>query len=562
MIAFASNRRSRTVVKGRQLEILQTLATHGLARGPRRLLGVPGQPAGWVGLEEAHSVRLRCALTSLGPVFASFGRYLSSRVDLLPVNYCMELAAIKESVPSIPIGSVREVLAQSFGYSADESFLAIEEEPCESRLGFQSHHGLLTDGTEVTIKIAHPELDEEAALDMELLPLLKEALALRKLTESQIDGAIADFRRCVEGQTDFDREAEALEALARDSEDFEMLQAPRVRRELSSRTVLTIQRLSGVNLRDVIAYLNAPERVKDIAARRMLELRVDRSHLSARLYRVWLRQALTGNCFPVEPHVENIVLFGERRIAFTGSPFANLELDTKKNLLSYMTAASTEDPDRACAALVKEMSNGDRRPSEDKLRQKFRQIVPFREGGWSNSGNCDSVGERMFVQWRSAGECGFQPPPHLISFYRGLFLIAGAARQLSPGRDPLLAEMEEVRLRELLAQFQELTGLRQLGNSVDKYAEMMIDLPKKLDDVLTMAAEGGARVKLRTTERPDQNRRKNSLAVVTALMVVLAAIALLSHRLTAISEVLGERVAAIVFLLIGALLLRVVTKRR
>src|SRR5262249_25619410 len=143
---------------------------------------------------------------------------------------------------------------------------------------------------------------------------------------------------------------------------------------------------------------------------------------------------------------------------------------------------------------------------------------------------------------------------------RGLFLIAAAVRQLSPERDPLLREIEEVRLMELIGQLEDTAGLRQLGNNLDRYAGMMMELPKRLDEVLTLAAEGGARVRLRVTESASQRGQKNSLAVVIALLLVLAAVALLSHRLAEVSGAWGERASAILFVVIGALLLGAATR--
>ena len=54
-------------------------------------------------LTESESVRLRTALEELGPLFACFGRYLGSRIDLLPQATCSSLAATRipgaEEVP-------------------------------------------------------------------------------------------------------------------------------------------------------------------------------------------------------------------------------------------------------------------------------------------------------------------------------------------------------------------------------------------------------------------------------------------------------------------------------
>src|SRR5215471_16388948 len=63
----------------------------------------PAPPEGRLGASDYPVARLRATLVSLGPVFADFGRYLSSRVDLLPRRHCAELALIPdEGLPADP----------------------------------------------------------------------------------------------------------------------------------------------------------------------------------------------------------------------------------------------------------------------------------------------------------------------------------------------------------------------------------------------------------------------------------------------------------------------------
>src|ERR671910_95398 len=65
--------------------------------GRPRLTRRSPPPEGRLGADEQPMRRLRETLVELGPLFASFGRYLSSRIDLLPRRDCLELAAIPDS---------------------------------------------------------------------------------------------------------------------------------------------------------------------------------------------------------------------------------------------------------------------------------------------------------------------------------------------------------------------------------------------------------------------------------------------------------------------------------
>src|SRR5690242_3558686 len=97
----------RVRVKLRRQEVRQCLAEFGLARPPCRLWRGPGsEPA-----DVDHSRRVGLALARLGPVFASFGRYLSSRLDLLPAPHRAALAALAPGVRPLPAAAVRHLIA-------------------------------------------------------------------------------------------------------------------------------------------------------------------------------------------------------------------------------------------------------------------------------------------------------------------------------------------------------------------------------------------------------------------------------------------------------------------
>ena len=189
MIGPIEKKSHRASIKGRQLEIEQCLAVFGLTRGPRRLLRSPGAAIN----EDSHCHRLRAALVTLGPLFSHFGIYLSTRADLLPATYCVELSAIPDRAQATPIALVRDTIARSVGCIPEQVYVAFEGEPFESRLIFQSHRAWLGDGSAVTVKVAHPGVEEQIVFDRELLPLLRDAFVSIEWTESQVESVIADF---------------------------------------------------------------------------------------------------------------------------------------------------------------------------------------------------------------------------------------------------------------------------------------------------------------------------------------------------------------------------------
>jgi predicted unusual protein kinase regulating ubiquinone biosynthesis (AarF/ABC1/UbiB family) len=549
------NRTARATLRSRRQEIQQCLAQFRFVLGPERLLGRTRIASS----EHPQSRKLREALESLGPVFSSFGLYMASRVDLLPENVCLELASITDQMEATPITIVQGLIAEEFAYSQDEVFSVFEEAPFESRLIFQSHHARLKNGQAVTVKVIHPELGEELELDMELLPLWKSVFNGVAQTNLPIEEAIADFRHTLQRQMNLLHEVKAFEELAQDAQEFDMLRVPIVYRTLCSSKVSTIELLPGLNLEDILPSLDkrgGGEYAPSSAASGNETLELD--DLARRLCLVWLRQALLGSQFPAGLHSSNIRVLANKQITFTGGEFASLPSDAKKNLWNYLVANSTEDPDKACSCLLREMVQQGRLIDEDELQHRFREIVPFRDAGWHSNGDSGSFADYLFVQWNLASERGLRPQPHLLAFYRGLFQTVGLVRRLAPRRNSLLDGLQEVRTIEMFAQFREMMRLNQLSDNVDKYAAMLMALPQQLDHVLTLAAESNLRLKPQATRAAGDHRQKNSSAVVIALLLVIAAVVLMSHHLEASTAVGAwfDRISAIVLVVLGALLLR------
>lgn len=552
-------RNFRATLKRRKQEIEQCLAGFGFARGPHRLLRRTDVAVD----ERTYSQRLHLALESLGPVFSAFGIYMSSRVDLLPVNDCLELAVIPDLGEATPISIVRALIAQEIGRPQEEVYLVFEEVPFESRLMFQSHRAVLNNGKAVTVKVIHPELATQLECDLELLPVLKSVFTNKERTDSSIENAIVDFRRTLRQQMNFSYEVRAFEELGQEAKEFEILKVPEVHKDLCSSKVMTIERLAGLNLDDIIASLDKRGQGGNTTGIVFEGTTLDLDELARRLCLVWLWGALLSKRFPAELRPQNVVILPNKQIAFTGGEFLNLPKDAKKNLRNYLIAASNEDPDRACSYLLREMVKDGRPFNEEELQHRFREIVPFRDGGWSRTGDGNSLAEHLFLHWKLARERGLKPQRHLLGFYRGLFQTTANARRLAPRIDPLLEALQDVRIIEMFAQFQEMTEVHKLSDNLDKYAAMMIELPQKLDDVLTLVAEGSARMKLQGTKVAEGHRGKNSSTVVISLLLVLAAVVLLSHHLAAVvASAWVERITAIVFVLLGALLLRAAGKAR
>jgi predicted unusual protein kinase regulating ubiquinone biosynthesis (AarF/ABC1/UbiB family) len=531
-----AERRPRGGAKARLREVRDRLAEHGFAAGPFRLWRGPG-----AGPAEARGPRLRAALARLGPAFTGFGAYLATRVDLGLGGLRAGLSAPFPRPAAAPAAAVRELLARELGRAPAFAFTEFEEAPCAAGLLYQAHRARLLDGEPVTVKVALPGREDELAAELAALPLLEKALAEDEGAALDLGAAVADYRHLVRQQADFRHEAHVLEALARDGADCELLRAPRVFAGLSTARVLTVERLPGRPLAELLPPGGAPA------------AGADGRGLADRLCAVWLRQAALGRFFPVETGPDDVLVLPGGELAFTGA-CASAPAAAQRDLWEYLLAAAADDPDRACAHLARTLERGPG-AEEDGLRHRFRQAVPFRDGG--PGGAAETLGGLLRLHRDFARAAGYRTPGYLSRWYRGLFLVHDAARRLAPGHDALRDGLENVQVAATLGRFRELLTPAHWERCVAEYAPVLRQLPGDLDGVLTLLAEGDARLRLRLHEPGERRRERNTAAVLTSVLLALAGVGALTQHLESVGALggWGGRAGAGVFLLGGALLL-------
>jgi hypothetical protein len=84
----------------------------------------------------------------------------------------------------------------------------------------------------------------------------------------------------------------------------------------------------------------------------------------------------------------------------------------------------------------------------------------------------------------------------------------------------------------------------------------MVTLPQKLDEVLTLAAEGRLRVKLNMPTSDEQRRVRNGTVALIAALSVVAGLAFLFRVVVPEPGAGAERVGALILLLAGFWLLK------
>ena len=271
--------------------------------------------------------RLCRVLEEMGPTFVLLGRYLSTRVDLLPPALCQELARLPEGPPAMPVEEVTRILEEELGRPSAELFAELDPVPWRCTWLEQLHRARTPDGQEVLVALPNREVRSRWEQEW---PMLRDLARL--VEELRLPGT---WRRTRELVQDFG-EAVRQEMDARErGRNAERWRKAFLRREPAfpqvdwGRTtvgVLTCSCLPGRPFAEVAAA--EPGRREDLARA---------------LYRFYGQAIFRHGFYPAPPLLGGLaVLEGEGLVATAFAPAGHLGDLLRQGLLRLLTDLKRE----------------------------------------------------------------------------------------------------------------------------------------------------------------------------------------------------------------------------
>src|SRR3954468_3984420 len=285
--------------------------------------------------------RFRETLAELGPTFIKLGQILSSRPDILPKDFIAELSHLQDRAAPMPVELVFQLIEKGLGKPVGEVFASIDPEPLASASIAQVHRARLHAGDEVVVKVQRPDIEAQIKSDTDLLSYLA-AFLEGVIEETGIytpTGIVTEFRNAMLLELDFENEARNIEEFAKNHAARAYVVIPKLHRELSCRTVITLEEIKGRKLKDVLTETGDP------AARKLLARHI----LDASFH-----QLFTDGLFHGDPHPGNlIVLEGERIGLLDFGLVGRLTKGMQESIILLVLAISLKDPDTVARLLYK-----------------------------------------------------------------------------------------------------------------------------------------------------------------------------------------------------------------
>ena len=202
--------------------------------------------------------------------------------------------------------------------SGSRVFARLDEQPLACASIAQIHGGLLRTGREVVVKVRRPGIEEEVALDLELLRSLTSFAEVRSETARllQLAALAEELEAHLTAELDFVEEAHGSELIARIVGDAEHLVVPAVIHPYVTDSVLVQERIVGERV--VADHGLDPERA---------------AVLARELFGAYVQQITVHGVYHADPHRGNILLTEDGRLALLDfGLLGRLDDDTRRAL--------------------------------------------------------------------------------------------------------------------------------------------------------------------------------------------------------------------------------------
>jgi predicted unusual protein kinase regulating ubiquinone biosynthesis (AarF/ABC1/UbiB family) len=258
---------------------------HGLAQEHE-----PGEDHG-PGPDRARAFRKR--LVELGPAYIKLGQVLSTRPDLLPPDYIVELEHLQDDVDPIPVDCIVEIIEHELQARVSKLFGEFDREPLGTASLGQVHAATLRDGRPIVVKVQRPDIKPLLADDLEFFHELAAFMTDHTGAGAKVDmiGIVQQLEQALADELDYRIEARNAAAFRRTLAEFPRILVPRVIEAYTTVHVLTTERVRGVKIDSVSPLTRLDFNFHPVAEE---------------FARAYLKQITIDGHFHADPHPGNV----------------------------------------------------------------------------------------------------------------------------------------------------------------------------------------------------------------------------------------------------------------
>ena len=480
----------------------------------------------------AYASAYRKLAIRMGGVMIKIGQFLSSRVDVLPVEVTTELSGLQDEVAAERFEDLRLVIESDFGCPLEQKFSYFDPQPLAAASIGQVHRARLKnppveieptgEDRYVVVKVQRPRIQYVVDVDLSALQVVSGWINLYRpiRKRANVPALMREFSRSLYAEMDYLAEGKNAEIFARNFLNNEEIRVPDVFWSHTTRHVLTLEDVMAIKITDY-ALIEAAG--------------VNRAEVAKRLFDTYLMQIFDHRFFHADPHPGNLFVFpglisgNEGKIdwklvfvdfGMVGEISQGQFLGMREMLIGVVT--------RDMKRVIKAYQLMEVLLPDADLELLERAGIKFLDHLWGKTvpqmmETMHGDEGRKFVHQFSELmiEMPFQMPQNMILFGRCLAILSGLCTGLSPEFN-VFTSLEPY-ARKLLAEDGE-NRLDTLLKEVTRYGSVLLSIPGRAVGLLERVEQG--RLEVRTPGLESQmghvNRsvRRLSWAIVFFSLVI------------------------------------------
>ena len=447
---------------------------------------------------------LRTTLEDLGPTYVKIGQIMSSRVDLLPENYCKELEKLRQSVKPLDPAIARAVIEAETGRKIEEIYSEFRDEPIGSASVGQVHFGVLKDGTKVVTKVQRPMIAEMMQKDFDLLkklgPLLGGASDGGGETLDLVT-IIEEFEKVTYEELDFRIEAANTKFFKDVILADGTVTCPTVIDELTTERIFTMTYVDGCSVAK-----------KD----QLIAQGLDPAEAGRMILESYVHQVFDVGIFHADPHQGNIMASGGKIHWIDFGMIGQIteeDMDALQNLVIGLLTGDADSMADSVLAIGINSSQADRVKLKEDLEAfsaKYMKVSTLSEIDFSAVlGEVCDLADRHHIEM----------PGRYTMLVRSFLTIEGVMEQLCPELD--LFEIISGKLMDRVKKsFSLEKEIESLGKGVIDVGKKASKIPQTIAEALGDIVKGRLKINLELTGYEELAKGLNETVNNVILVIV------------------------------------------
>ncbi|RMF23854.1 MAG: AarF/ABC1/UbiB kinase family protein, partial [Cyanobacteria bacterium J083] len=362
-------------------------------------------------------------LLSLGPTFIKIGQALSTRADLIPLEYVQALSELQDKVPPFDSELAIAEIEKELGKPLYTCFRDFDPTPIASASLGQVHKARLHTGEDVVVKVQRPGLERLFNLDLEISHRLVRLAnffwpGIRKY---RLEAIYSEFFELLYQEIDYIQEGKNAERFRQNFHNYSRVLIPRVYWQYSTKKILTLEYLPGIKIDD----RNNLEANK-INTKEVIQLGIT----------CYLKQLLQDGFFQSDPHPGNMAVSRRGEIIFYDfGTMAEVKSMAQEQMINTFFAVLRKDADGVIESLIY-MGLIEPMPDMTPIKRLVNFILEKFRDKPIDIREFEQISQEIYLMFEQQP---FRLPPQMTFIIKSLTTLDGIARALDPQYNLLAA---------------------------------------------------------------------------------------------------------------------------